>query len=250
MSKATGLYRRRYPCARGRYRARMPPSSSVVNPSSAPLDYKDPERLVTLLHRERNPVAAGTTSIGAIRLRPLRRWPRRNTGRPASPVRDSPERLWDCRSRRICATMLGVEPELGRVFQPGEESRRASRRRDRAQIMAAAIRREARRTGHSDDAEWTGLHDRRRDAPSFQSLLSGDSCGALGAGCHGAPRAQSGGNSLRVFARLKQALRWTGPDPRWPPSPRTWRRQYPGTNRGLQVTLLSETVTGRFKRLY
>jgi hypothetical protein len=115
-----------------------------------PLPYRDPERLVVILHRGTNPVAPANfrdwqeqassfESMGAAEF-----WTPNLTGG------DVPEKLWALRITPEILPLLGVPPRLGRAFTVDRcvPSRKQHRDRDRSLVRVQA---------HESD---TLLHDR------------------------------------------------------------------------------------------
>ncbi len=99
---------------------------SVVNAVLLrPLDYKEADRLVTVLHNETNPVAAANyidwrdqsrsyDAMGAAQY-----WSPNLTGS------DPPEHIYGLRVTQNLLPVLGIEPLLGRLFATGEDHKGA-----------------------------------------------------------------------------------------------------------------------------
>ena len=99
---------------------------SVVNAVLLrPLAYKDPDQLVTILHRVKNPVAVANyidwrdQSHSFEAMAAAEYWSPNLTGT------DPPEHLWGLQVTQNLLPMLGVDPLLGRWFVTGEDQKGA-----------------------------------------------------------------------------------------------------------------------------
>ena len=167
-----------------------------------PLDYRDADELVAILHRRTNPVApanfldwqrhaTGFASIGAAQY-----WT------PAVGATTDPEKLFALHVSDEMLPMLGVPPALGRFPQPGDAGAREAviadglwRRRFGADRDALG------RTIVLDGAAFTIVGVMPAVIP-VRAVL-GHARGTVGAARCSEPRASSrSGQSLRVFGRL------------------------------------------------
>jgi predicted permease len=224
---------------------------SVVNGVlMRPLAYKDPEQLTTILHRGTNPVsplnfqdwrerltATSFESIAAAEF-----WTPNLTGA------DSPERIWGLRLTADMFPLLGVEPLLGRVFARGEDVSGS----DHVVVLARGL--------------WQRRFNGDRSILGKPLLLNGVSYTVIGvmpptfqfapfwatkaeiwAPLAFAPErlASRGGNSLRVFARLKNGVDLARARADVAAVTADLEREFPGSNRNVAVTPLKENVIGK-----
>jgi putative ABC transport system permease protein len=93
---------------------------SVVNAVLLrPLAYKDSDRLVTILHREKNPVAVANYIDWRDQSRSFEAMAAADYWTPNLTGSDPPEHLWGLEVTQNMLPMLGVEPLLGRWFAVG-----------------------------------------------------------------------------------------------------------------------------------
>jgi putative ABC transport system permease protein len=223
---------------------------SVVNAVLLnPLAYKDPDRLVTILHYGTSPVSPAnyldyrdqTTSYDAMGAAEYWSPNLTNVGQP--------EHLLGLRVTQNTLSMLGVQPLVGRFFVPGEDH-----------------------AGNDGEVILSyGLWQRRfsGDASVLGGTMQLDGrpyviVGVMPAQFHFAPfwathaelwaplsleaRAQSrGGNSLRLFARLKQGVTLTQARAEMATITARLERIYPGTNTDMVVLPLKEKVVGNIE---
>jgi predicted permease len=223
---------------------------SVVNAVLLrPLAYKDSDRLVTVLHDRANPVAPANyfdwrdqshsfEAMGAADY-----WRANLTGV------DPPEHLLGLSVTQSLLPMLGVEPVLGRLFVAGEDEKGT----EHEVVLSHSLwqRRfngDARVLGKSmllNGASYTVVGVM---PPQFKFAPFWATHAELWVPNVLSERRQSrGGNSLRVFARLKPGT--TLQQARAEIAAITGRleQQYPGTNRRVTVTPLKEQVTGKIE---
>jgi len=216
---------------------------SVVNSVLLnPLAYRDADRLVTILHNDFNPVAAAnyldwrdqTTSFEAMAA--AEAWGSNLTGF------DSPEHLVGIRLTPNLLPMLGIAPVLGRFFVSDEA-------------------REVVLTDHV----WNRRFNRDPNILGRVLTLSGVAYTVVGvmppdfhfapfwithaeiyAPLDLAPRAANrGGNSLRIFARLRPGVTLAQARSEVKTVTARLESQYPGTNRRVTVRPIKENVVGR-----
>jgi len=221
---------------------------SVVNAVLLrPLAYKDPERLVTILHIFNNPVAVGNYVDWRAQSRSFEAMGAAEYWSPNLTGSDPAEHLLGLRMTQNLLPMLGVEPFLGRVFVPGEDQTGA----EHEVVLSHRL--------------WQRRFNNDPNVLGKSIVLDGQGytvIGVMPAEFHFAPfwatRAElwaplafgdrihnRGGNSLRVFARLRPGV--TLQQARAEISTITARleKQYPGTNRDVFVTPLKENVVGK-----
>jgi putative ABC transport system permease protein len=211
-----------------------------------PLPYRAPDRLAVLLHRGRNPVAPGNfldwrrdarnfEAMGAAEF-----WQANLTGI------DPPERVTGLRVTADLLPMLGVTPQIGRLFTPDEDGP------GREHVVVLGHRLWQRRFGGDPavlgrtvtlDGEAhtvVGVMPRGFEFPPFWARgaelwaplpladragnRTGQSLRAFGRLAPGASLAQARAEVAAITARLEQA--------------------YPGTNRDVRVRALDEIVVG------
>jgi putative ABC transport system permease protein len=212
-----------------------------------PLGYADPGRLVVLLHQGRNPVAPGNFLDWRARSRSFEAMGAAEYWTPNLLGGDSPTKLWALRLTPEILPILGVRPALGRFFLPSET----------ADGHVAVI-------GH-------GLWQRRFGSdpavvgktisldgepytivgvmpPSFHFAPFWATQAELWAPLDLAPRAASRtASSLRVFARLRQGVSIAQARAEVAAITATLEREFPGTNRDVQVMALQEKVVGNVR---
>ena len=223
---------------------------SVVNAVLLhPLAYEDSGRLVTILHRGSDPVAVANyldwrdqsrsfTAMGAADY-----WSANLTGV------DSPEHILGLKVTQNLLPTLGVQPLMGRLFAKGEDEPGA----DHEVILSYGL--------------WQRRFGGATDVVGRTIRLSGESytvVGVMPASFHFAPfwathaemwvpnaladRAHNrGGNSLRVFARLKPDVSLAQARAEIESITGHLEQQFPGTNRDVEVTPLKEKVVGQIE---
>jgi putative ABC transport system permease protein len=221
---------------------------SVVNAVLLrPLAYQDPDRLVTLLHDGNGPVAVAnyidwrdqSSSFDAMAAAEY--WGVNLTGG------DQPEHTVGLQVTQNLLPMLGIQPLLGRLFDEGVD-------RKGAQHEVILSHRLWQRRFSQD----TGILGR-------PVLLNGEAYTVVGVmppefkfAPFWATRAElwvpdafgdrvhsRGGNSLRVFARLKRGVPLARAGAEIATITARLEQQYPGTNRSVVVTPLKDNVVGR-----
>jgi putative ABC transport system permease protein len=221
---------------------------SVVNAVLLrPLAYRDAGRLVTILHNGRNPVAPANyvdfraqsnsfTDMGAAEF-----WT------PNLTRADPPEHIRGLRLTQGILPLLGVEPLLGRWFEPGED-RKGS---EHAVILSYRLwqRRFAGdpnillRSLILDGEAYQVVGVMPRD---FQFAPFWATRTELWAPLPLSDRIQNrDGNSLRVFARLKPDVGFGQARAEMAALTARLEREHPGTNRQVMVTPLKENVVGK-----
>ncbi len=223
---------------------------SVVNAVLLrPLPYSDPERLTVLLHEGSNPVAPANyldwrklsqsfQEMGAAEF-----WTPNLTGS------DRPEHTWALRLTTSMFPVLGVQPMLGRTFTPDEEITGHDR------VVVLSYRIWQRR--FAGDGSIVGKNI-DLDGEPFTVI------GVMPASFRFSPfwatkaeiwvplaldqkTTSRGGNSLRVFGRLKDGVSLEQARAEIATITAQLDRQYPGTNRHVEVIPLKEKVVGNVR---
>jgi putative ABC transport system permease protein len=221
---------------------------SVVNAVLLrPLAYRDPDRLVTVLHDGTNPVAPANYFDWRDQSRSFESMAAAEFWTPNLSGFDPPEHLWGLRMTQNLLPMLGVEPLLGRVFAPGEDQKGAEhevvlsyrlwQRRfagDR-KVLGRAM------TLNGETYTVIGVMPREFQFAPFWATHT-----ELWAPLPLAARAQDrGGSSLRIFARLARGAALGQARSAIAAVTARLEAQFPGTNRRVRVTPLKENVVGR-----
>ena len=211
-----------------------------------PLAYRDSDRLVTILMNGEGPVSVANyidwrdqshsfAAMGAADY-----WSPNLTGV------DAPEHIAGLKVTQSLFPMLGVDPLLGRVFVEGEDKDGG----DREVILSYRL--------------WQRRFSSDRNVLGKPIVLDGNAyivVGVMAEGFHFAPfwatKAElwvpnafgarihnRGGNSLRIFARLKDDVSLTRARAEIASITARLEQQYPGTNRDAVMTPLKEKVVG------
>jgi putative ABC transport system permease protein len=214
-----------------------------------PLAYRDSARLVTILMNGEDPVSAANyidwrdqshsfEAMGAAEY-----WSPNLTGV------DSPEHVAGLKVTQSLFPMLGIEPELGRLFVEGQDKEGG----DREVILSYRL--------------WQRRFSGDRNVLGKLIVLDGNAyviVGVMPGGFQFAPfwathaelwvpnafgaRIQNrGGNSLRIFGRLKEGVSLTQARAETSEITARLEQQYPGTNRNVVVTPLKEKVVGQIE---
>jgi putative ABC transport system permease protein len=221
---------------------------SVVNAVLLrPLAYRDPGRLVTLLHGGSNPVAVANYLDWRDQSRSFETMAAADYWRPNLTGIDSPEHLYGLKVTGNLLPMLGIQPLLGRLFVRGEDEPGA----EHETILSYGL--------------WQRRFNGDPGVLGRLVTLDGEGyrvVGVMPQGFHFAPfwatRAElwvpdafaaadrtRGGNHLRVFARLKSGVSLDQARAEIRTVTARLERQYPGTNRNVRVTPLRENVVGK-----
>src|SRR5215471_6955699 len=211
-----------------------------------PLAYRDSGRLVTILMNGDGPVAPANyidwreqsqsfTSMGAADY-----WSPNLTGV------DSPEHIAGLKVTQSLFPMLGIEPMLGRLFVEGEDKDGA----DREVILSYRLwqrRFSSDRTVLGKPIVLDGnayivvgvMPQGFQFAPFWATKSELWVPNALGSRLH-----NRGGNSLRIFARMKDGVSLQQARAEIASVTGRLEQQYPGTSRNVVVTSLKEKVVG------
>jgi predicted permease len=211
-----------------------------------PLAYRDSDRLVTILMHGEGPVSVANyidwrdqshsfAAMGAADY-----WSPNLTGV------DAPEHIAGLKVTQSLFPMLGIDPLLGRVFVEGEDKDGG----DREVILSYRL--------------WQRRFSSDHNVLGKPIVLDGNAyivVGVMPEGFHFAPfwatKAElwvpnafgarinnRGGNSLRIFARLKDGVSRTQARAEIASITARLEQQYPGTNRDAVITPLKEKVVG------
>jgi predicted permease len=211
-----------------------------------PLPFAGSDRLVTLLHDGRNPVANANYIDWRDQTHSFDGVAAASYWSPNLTRDDPPEHLYGLTVTQNLLPMLGVQPLLGRLFLPGEDrldanhevilSHRLWQRRFHLDPTILG------KTVVLDGAAYTivGVMPETFKFPPFWAtrteLWVPD---PIGADLH-----NRGGNHLRVFARLKGNVSMRQARAEVAAVTGRLEHQYPGTNRNVLVTPLKENVVG------
>jgi predicted permease len=223
---------------------------SVVNAVLLrPLAYRDPSRLVTLLHHGRGPVAPANYADWRDQSNSFAGMAAAEWWSPNLTRDDPPEHLRALRLTQNLLPLLGIEPLFGRLFLPGED-RIGS---DHEVILSyplwqrrfAGDRRVLGRSLILNGEPYTVVGVMPRDfqfAPFWATRAELWAPLAFGDRIH-----DREGNSLRIFARLKPRLQLGQARAEMAALTARLERQYPGTNRDVALTPLKENVVGKIE---
>lgn len=220
---------------------------SVVNEVLLrPLAYKDADRLVTILHRVKNPVAVANYIDWRDQSRSFEVMAAAEYWSPNLTGTDPPEHLWGLQVTQNMLPMLGVDPLLGRWFAVGEDQKGAEHEVILSyrlwQRRFAADPNELGKSITLNGEAYTVVGVMPPDfkfAPFWATraelwvpLAFGDRTYARG------------GNSLRIFARLAAGVSLAQARAEIATITALLEKKFPGTNREVEVTPLREAVVG------
>lgn len=214
-----------------------------------PLPYADSDRLVTLLHDGRNPVANANYIDWRDQTHSFDVMAAASYWSPNLTSENSPEHLYGLQVTQTLLPMLGVRPILGRLFLPGED-------RVGANQEVILSHRLWQRRFHSDPAilgrtvmldcvgyTIVGVMPQNFKFPQFWAtrteLWVPD---PIGADPH-----NRGGNHLRVFAHLKSGIPLSEARAEIAAVTGRLEHQFPGSNRNVMAIPLKEQVVGKIE---
>lgn len=213
------------------------------------LPYRDAGRLVTLLHRGQNPVSPANYVDWRDQSRSFDAMGAAEFWSPNITGNGTPEHIRGLHVTQSLFPMLGVEPLLGRVFLGGEDRKGADRK------VVLSYRLWQRRFGgdrgvlgktitlNGEPYEVVGvMPESFRFAPFWATKAELWAPLALGERIQ-----QRGGNSLRIFARLKPEVSLEQARADIAAVSGRLEGQYPGSNREVRVTPLMENVVGKVR---
>ena len=215
----------------------------------APLGYQNPDRLVTLLHAGTDPAAVANYIDWRDQSRSFEAMGAAEYWTPNLTGSDPPEHLWGLQVTQNLLPMLGIQPLLGRLFVAGEDQKGSEH-----EVILS-------------DRLWERRFGRDPNVLGKPMTLNGEAytvVGVMPPGFKFAPfwamhaelwvpdafgdRVHNrGGNSLRVFARLKRGVTLAQARAEMAAITGRLEKQYPGTNRGVVVTPLKENVVGKIE---
>jgi predicted permease len=223
---------------------------SVVNAVLLnPLAYKDPDRLVTILHYGTAPVASGNYLDWRDQSKSFEAMGAAETWAPNLTDVAQPEHLIALRVTRNMLPLLGVQPLLGRLFVEGED-----RAGNDGEVILGYGLWQRRFSGDANVLGETMQLDGRAYTvvgvmpPSFHFAPFWVTHAELWAPLSLESRAQSrGNNSLRLFARLKLGVTLSQARAEMATITARLEQIYPGTNTDIVVTPLKEKVVGNIE---
>ena len=211
------------------------------------LAYKDPDRLVTLLHNGTNPVSPANYLDWRDQSSSFEAMGAAEYWSPNLTNSDPPEHLAGLKLTQSLLPMLGVGPMLGRVFLPGEDKTGSEHEvilsyrlwERRFQSDPAVLGKQI--TLNGEGYTVVGVMPREfQFAPFWATKAELWIPQAFGDRIH-----QRGGNSLRVFARLKQGTTLDQARAEIATITARLNQQYPASNRNVEVTPLRQNVVGK-----
>jgi putative ABC transport system permease protein len=214
-----------------------------------PLPYKDADRLVTLLHQGSDPVAVANYIDWRDQSHSFEAMGAAEYWSPNLTNNDPPEHLLGLQVTPNLLPLLGVEPLLGRLFVAGEDRKGSEHEvvlsyglwRRRFGADAGVLGKKV--TLNGEVYAVVGVMPRQfHFAPFWATHAELWAPMAFGDRVH-----NRGGNSLRIFARLRPGI--TLAQARAEVATVTGRleKQYPGTNAGVVVTPLKENAVGKVR---
>jgi predicted permease len=224
---------------------------SVVNAVLLrPLAYKDANHLVVILHSGRNPVAPANFLDWRSQNHVFQSMGAAESSSPNLTGVDKPEQLRGLRLTADVLPMLGVQPLMGRVFLDEEQQTG----KDHVAILSYGLwqRRFAADPGvigqtltlNGEAHNIVGVMPREFKFAPFWATKT-EIWMPLALGNRTAGR---GGNSLRVFARLKPGVTLERARAEMATITSGLEKQYPGTNREVTVIPLAEKVVGNIRQ--
>jgi len=211
-----------------------------------PLAYRDSGRLVTILMDGEDPVSVANYVDWRDQSRSFEAMGAADYWSPNLTGVDSPEHVTGLKVTQSLFPMLGIEPALGRLFVEGEDKEGA----DREVILSYGL--------------WQRRFSGDRSVLGKPIVLDGNGYVVVGVmpqgfqfapfwathaelwvpNAFGARIHNRGGNSLRIFGRLKEGVSLTQARAEISGIAGRLEQQYPGTNRNVVVTSLKEKVVG------
>ena len=211
-----------------------------------PLAYRDAGQLVTILMSGTGPVSVANYIDWRDQSRSFSGMGAADYWSPNLTGIDSPEHITGLKVTQSLFPMLGIEPMLGRLFLPGEDKDGA----DREVILSYRLWQRR----FSGDPNILGkpivldgnayvvvgvMPQEFQFAPFWATKAELWVPNAFGARVH-----SRGGNSLRIFARLKDGISLRQARAEIASITARLEQQFPGTNRNVVVTPLKEKVVG------
>jgi predicted permease len=214
-----------------------------------PLTYKDSDRLVTLLHDGTDPVSVANYTDWREQSRSFEAMAAAEYWSPNLTDVDSPEHIPGLKVTQNLFPMLGAQPQLGRAFTAEEDQKGAEH-----EVILSYRLWQRRFAGDGNvigkavklDGELytiVGVMPREfKFAPFWSTHTELWVPIAFGERVH-----NRGGNSLRIFARLKIGVTLAQARAEIATLTARLEQQFPGTNRDVAVTPLMEQVVGKIQ---
>jgi predicted permease len=221
---------------------------SVVNAVLLrPLAYKDPDRLITLLHDGTYPVAVANYIDWRDQSRSFEAMGAAEVWSPNLTGSDPAEHLLGIRMTQNLLPMLGVDPLLGRVFARGEDTPGAEHEVVLShRLWQRRFNSDPNILGKSIVLDGQGYSVIGVMPPEFQFAPFWAVHAELWAPLPFGDRIHNrGGNSLRIFARMKPGVTLAQARAEVATITARLEKQYPATNRAVVVTPLKENVVGK-----
>ncbi len=223
---------------------------SVVNSVLLnPLAYKNPDRLVTILHYGSSPVSAGNYLDWRDQSKSFEAMGAAQAWGPNLTEAAQPEHLIGLQVTQSMLPLLGVQPLLGRLFVEGED-----RAGNDGEVVIGYGLWQRRFSGDANVLGKTMELDGRAYTvvgvmpPSFQFAPFWVTHAELWAPLPLEASAQNrGATSLRVFARLKRGVTLSQARAEMATITARLEQTYPGTNTDMVVTPLKEQVVGNIE---
>jgi len=214
-----------------------------------PLGYRDPEPLVVILNHGTGPVAPADFVDWKAQSRSFDNMGAAEVFGPDLTGSDRPEKLSGLRVSADILPLLGIPPAMGRFFTPDEDQPG----REFEVVLSYGL--------------WQRQFAGDKDVLGRRIQLDNKTytvIGVMPAGFQFAPfwathtelwaplalgprASKRGGNSLRVFARLKPDVSLEQAREEFSAITVSLERQYPGTNRDVRIIPLKEKVVGKIR---
>ena len=212
-----------------------------------PLAYRDADRLVTILHHGDNPVAVANYIDWRDQSRSFEAMGAADSWSANLSGIDSPEHILGLKVTQSLLPLLGVEPQLGRLFVAGEDQQGSEhevilsyglwqrRFASDSKVLGKVI------TLDGEPYTVLGVMPRTfKFAPFWATRAEMWVPNAFGDRIH-----DRGGNSLRIFARRKQDVALSEARAEIATIAARLEQKFPGTNRDIVVTPLKQNVVGQ-----
>jgi predicted permease len=212
-----------------------------------PLAYRDADRLVTILHHGDNPVAVANYIDWRDQSRSFEAMGAADSWSANLSGIDSPEHILGLKVTQSLLPLLGVEPQLGRLFVAGEDQQGSEhevilsyglwqrRFASDSKVLGKVI------TLDGEPYTVLGVMPRTfKFAPFWATRAEMWVPNAFGDRIH-----NRGGNSLRIFARLKRDVALSEARAEIATIAARLEQKFPGTNRDIVVTPLKQNVVGQ-----
>ena len=214
-----------------------------------PLGYRDPERLVVILNHGTGPVAPANFADWKAQSRSFDNMGAAEVFGPDLTGSDRPEKLSGLRVSADVLPLLGVSTAIGRFFTPDEDQP--------GHQFEVVLNYGLWQRQFGGDANVLGRHIQLDDKTyTVVGVMPAGFKFAPFWATHtelwvplalGPPGAKRGGNSLRVFARLKPDVTLEQAREEFAAITARLERQYPGTNRDQRIIPLKEKVVGKIR---